>query len=46
MFSSELEGVQAALEMIMPGDILMLLVKGERKESLKAIQNAMDQTQK
>ena len=46
MFSSELEGVQAALGMIIPGDILMLLVKGERRESLKAIQNAMDQTLK
>lgn len=46
MFASELEGVQAALGMIVPGDILMLLVKGERKESLKAIQNAMDQTLK
>jgi N-acetylglucosamine-6-phosphate deacetylase len=46
MFASELEGVQAALGMIVPGDILMLLVKGERKESLKAIQYAMDQTLK
>ena len=45
-YISELEGVQAALGMILPGDILMLLVKGERKESLKAIQNALDQTLK
>lgn len=42
LFASELEGVRAALDMARPGDLLMLLVKGERKESLEAIQAAME----
>jgi len=45
LFASELEGVRASLDMARPGDILMLLVKGERKESLGAIQAAIDQIQ-
>ena len=36
-FASELEGVDAALAMARPGDILMLLVKGERVESRQRI---------
>ncbi|MGB1049416.1 MAG: hypothetical protein ACPG3U_07010 [Rhodothermales bacterium] len=41
LFASELEGVQAALNMARPGDVLMLLVKGERSASRKAIEQAM-----
>lgn len=39
-YASELEGVEAALRMARPGDVLMLLVKGQRKESLKRIRAA------
>jgi len=42
LFTSELAGVHAALDMIRPGDILMLLVKGERKESRQAIEEAIN----
>ncbi len=43
-FTSELNGVEAALAMARPGDLLMLLVKGERKQSLEAIENAIART--
>lgn len=37
MFASELEAVHEALRMARPGDTLLLLVKGERTQSLEAI---------
>ena len=41
-FASELEGVDAALRMARAGDVLMLLVKGERAESLERIRAAQE----
>lgn len=38
LFESELEGVRAALDMARPGDVLMLLVKGERQASREVIE--------
>ncbi len=43
LFESELEGVMAALNMTLPGDVLMLLVKGERRQSREAIEQAIAQ---
>lgn len=37
MFASELEAVREALAMALPGDTVLLLVKGQRTESLEAI---------
>jgi len=41
LFESELEGVKAALDMARQGDVLMLLVKGERAASREAIEQAI-----
>lgn len=42
MFASELEAVNEALDMARPGDTLLLLVKGQRAETLDAIRKAGD----
>jgi UDP-N-acetylmuramyl tripeptide synthase len=42
LFESELKGVEAALDMARPGDVLILLVKGERNASLERIQEAQE----
>jgi UDP-N-acetylmuramyl tripeptide synthase len=39
---SELEAVRLALEMALPGDLLVLLVKAQRTESLELIQSAVE----
>ena len=44
MYASELEAVHAALDMIRPGDTVLLLVKGQRAETLAAIRSAEDPT--
>ena len=44
MYASELEAVHAALYIIQPGDTVLLLVKGQRTETLAAIRSAEDPT--
>lgn len=42
MFASELEAVHVALDMARPGDTLLLLVKGQRAESMAAIRHSQE----